>query len=956
MAVVRFSGCLLVLPCILAACGTSPEKVDRLSDTDELKFEREVTSVYVGDVTFLRFDASGKKELPASANSVRAAAKKAIKEEEFDEVGSPLPHAATLSVAMHYDAPRAYKYWQSYRKKVGSVTNIWGQETAAIYEKGRVRKTGYTTGMWRGYVTVHYEGRKVFHARYKTESGGSLEACAQDWIESALSYLPHKRLHRRGRPVFQGNPREVTNTVGMKLIRLPAGQFMMGSPKNEEKRSQDEAKRRTTIPKTFYMGVEEITRGQFEAFLRDTEYRTEAEREGFAHKYGKNEWEKEAGATWKTPGIMQTDEHPVTCVSWNDAVKFCEWLSRREGLTYRLPTSAEWEYACRAGRASPFHSGGTISSDDANYVGTEVYGKGKKGVFLGKTTPVASYKPNRWGFFDMHGNVWEWCADEQEEGARLKGVPEDIPLRVMRGGCYWNAPNVLRSACWSYAPQSIRRTGYGFRIVLEIPGTEPAVESEEGRKEAMREARARYREWASTTIPEDAPLVVVAPEGGDHTSVQAAIQAAQPHTRILVKPGMYKEALILTKPVEIIGDGPREKIVIESTDKPVIHMKADHAFVHNLSLRDRCSGDIAKKVLGVYMTRGRFVIDACDVTSATSCFMIRGKESMPLIRNCFVYDGGKAGIVAQGCGGEVENCDIHGHTWSGIEIAMESSLAVRNCRIHDMMQNGMFFHRKATGSVDDCEIFGNTHQGIRVDLGSDPQIRNAKVYRNGGTGIWVLNDGKGTFENCVAFKNGAFGLETRAGGNPTIRNCRIYANKSHGVLVVEKGAGTLEDCMVYANTHSGIVVSKEGNPTVRRCLIFEGKQAGVFIMNNGKGTFEDCDIFGNTFNGVEVKDGGQPTVLRCKIRNGKANGIFAHKNGKGTFGDCDIAYNANSGLATSTGARPTLRNCRINYNEKYAIQILKDGGGIVESCDLRRNGKDAWSSESGNVVRNNNRD
>jgi formylglycine-generating enzyme required for sulfatase activity len=185
---------------------------------------------------------------------------------------------------------------------------------------------------------------------------------------------------------------------------------------------------------------------------------------------------------WRTPGFEQSDDHPVVCISWNDAVALCEWLTKQvgQGWRFRLPTEAEWEYACRAGTTTPFYFGETISTDQANYNGTSLYGtspygtspygKWKQGVYRGKTTPVDNFPANAWGLKDMHGNVQTWCQDryglyssddnKDPQGDNVHNA------RVMRGGSWHNGPWNCRSARRDYASPDSRFDFYGCRVLL----------------------------------------------------------------------------------------------------------------------------------------------------------------------------------------------------------------------------------------------------------------------------------------------------------------------------------------------------------------------------------------------------------------------------------------------------------------------------------------------------------
>jgi len=229
---------------------------------------------------------------------------------------------------------------------------------------------------------------------------------------------------------------EVTNSIGMKLRLIPAGEFMMGSPGTESDREDDETQHRVTITKPFYLGETEVTQEQYEKVM------------------GTN------------PSEFKDPQNPVETVSWDDAVEFCRKLSampaeKTKGYEYRLPTEAEWEYACRSGTTTAYGFG-----DDASRLGDYGWFEDNSGS---KTHPVGEKKPNGWGLYDMHGNVYEWCQDRY--GNYPSGSATDPTGatsgsdRVLRGGSWFNYAGYCRSASRHWLTPVYRSDDLGFRVL-----------------------------------------------------------------------------------------------------------------------------------------------------------------------------------------------------------------------------------------------------------------------------------------------------------------------------------------------------------------------------------------------------------------------------------------------------------------------------------------------------------
>ena len=292
------------------------------------------------------------------------------------------------------------------------------------------------------------------------------------------------------------------NSLGMKLKFIPVGEFLMGGSKSAietarlfknkvENYEHEYPQHRVKITKPFQMGIHEVTVGQFRQFVSRSGYKTDAELDGIGGfgmdlSTGRIEgWQPKYN--WMNCGFHQSEEHPVLNITWDDASEFCKWLSKKEGKTYRLPTEAEWEYACRAGTTTIFQNGddpndlvkiGNVldqtmkSKLPSNALNAQSIVENSDGILF--TAPVGSFKPNAFGLYDMHGNLWEWCQDWYAVGYFSKSPvndpqgPASGTHHIIRGGS-WNGGAVFsRSATRNWKPTLSRSWGSGFRVVCEI--------------------------------------------------------------------------------------------------------------------------------------------------------------------------------------------------------------------------------------------------------------------------------------------------------------------------------------------------------------------------------------------------------------------------------------------------------------------------------------------------------
>jgi formylglycine-generating enzyme required for sulfatase activity len=246
----------------------------------------------------------------------------------------------------------------------------------------------------------------------------------------------------------------------MKLVLIPAGRFVMGSADSEPERYADEGpQREVVISRPFYLGVYPVTQREYEALMGKNP----------THFHSRDE---------------DGSDHPVDSMSWEKAVEFCKRLSnlpqeKAAGRVYRLPTEAEWEYACRAGTTTPFWWGDNASTKQANFDGNYPYGGAAEGPYLKQPTKVGTFQPNPWGLYDVHGNVWEWCGDWYDENYYRQGEnkdpqgPQSGPGRVLRGGSWRSNGWLCRAASRGHRDPGRRSQTVGFRVAVMLSPKTP---------------------------------------------------------------------------------------------------------------------------------------------------------------------------------------------------------------------------------------------------------------------------------------------------------------------------------------------------------------------------------------------------------------------------------------------------------------------------------------------------
>jgi len=312
----------------------------------------------------------------------------------------------------------------------------------------------------------------------------------------------------------------------------------------------------------------------------------------------------------------------------------------------------------------------------------------------------------------------------------------------------------------------------------------------------------------------DSSLVVAADGSGDYMTIIEALEVIPYRGTIKVKPGLYKERLIINKPVILEGFGSRDEIIIGC-----VELNTAFAVIRGLTFNGELD-DISENEPIVLISQGEPRIEDCDISGNGTAVVIRRTGTSPTVRRCIIHDCGEAIYVSDNGSGLIENCDIY-------------------------------------------EMDGD---GISITTGANPSIKKCKIHKGERSGIHVYENGIGTIEDCEIYENKSSGVQIRTGGNPSIKKCKIHNGENDGIYVYENGIGTIEDCEIYENKIHGIHIYSNGNPTILKCVISSHRSyAAIYGDSTSDGIIKDCNLSNNKL-AISLESGSRIVQKNNKIQ------------------------------------------------------------------------------------------
>jgi hypothetical protein len=337
-------------------------------------------------------------------------------------------------------------------------------------------------------------------------------------------------------------------------------------------------------------------------------------------------------------------------------------------------------------------------------------------------------------------------------------------------------------------------------------------------------------------------VVASAQGGGDYRSITEALANVTPGGRVLVRPGVYAETILLDKRVNVVGDGPRGEIVV-SGGAGCLKSSAEGARVAGLTLR----GAAGVAAFTVDVLRGELVLEDCDVSSDTlSCVAVHGPEAAPFIKRC---------------------------------------------RIHDGADSGLYFFDGAAGTIEDCEVYGNANVGVAITGGARPSIRRSKVYGGANAGVVVWEGGEVVLEECEVYGNRLANLGVSDGARLTARACHVHEGENSGVFVHREGEAVLEGCELYGHREAEAAVTTRGRLSLSGCRVHGGNDSGVLIREGGRALLRGCDVSDNAASGASVGAGSALAVAESSIYDNARYAVEAAAGANVRAEDSDLRGN-----------------------------------------------------------------
>jgi hypothetical protein len=440
------------------------------------------------------------------------------------------------------------------------------------------------------------------------------------------------------------------------------------------------------------------------------------------------------------------------------------------------------------------------------------------------------------------------------------------------------------------------------------------------------------------TQPEE--TVVVYPDAsGQKPTLREAMRDAFANTCLILKPGIYRETLVIKKNLQIRAEGAAGGVIVESPASAVVQVDDACVFLAGLVLKG-VAGKEKKTLPAVEVKSGHLVMEDCDVTSDIATVVeTKGANSEAVLRRCHLHDGKAGGIIFQDeAMGYLEECHLYQNKLSHVVIGKGCSPVLFSCKISHALMAGIYVTEGGEGLIENCDIWGNAVGGVQCRRGGNPHFRHSRISANERYGILIAEQGMGLYEKCQVFDNARMGVTIGQQSKPRFSGCQIFDNHGEGVEFIAQAHGELLDCEIFNNEEANVLIKDKSNPVLSRCVIHDGRKEGVLISTNSEGRFEQCEIHANTLAGASVTQISKPVFDHCVFHHGLENGILVQNGAVGEFIDCEVTHHRGTAVLVGGKSETHFERCHVLNNQGLGVHVDEASMPVLMSCVIRENG------------------
>jgi hypothetical protein len=418
--------------------------------------------------------------------------------------------------------------------------------------------------------------------------------------------------------------------------------------------------------------------------------------------------------------------------------------------------------------------------------------------------------------------------------------------------------------------------------------------------------------------------LVVAKNGkGQCMSLRVALRQAGPGCRILVMPGVYRESLVVDKPVEILGEGGPSEVVIESAKGPCLSLLAAGVRIGNLQLQGLDPDAAPSLQIGF-----EALVENCEIAAQSgAAVLVTGAE--PVLRDCNLRSCGSGGVLVQAHAGvRLQGCLITGEGRVGLRLASGSRSVATGCTIQNTRGVGVELRPGAHATLEDCRIAGQEAGGVEVEADARVELARCRITDSRSVGMLVLERGQAVLDDCELSGHACGGVHGVAGATVQLHGCRVSGNPGLGASVLGAGLITLDRCELKENQEPAVLVQDGATVQMKGCQVFDGQSFGVVCAGQGRGVLEDCEIYGNAKTGAKVEPGGSLLLVRCDLRDGRDTGILLFEDAEVTLEECVVHRNARGGILLAKHASDPILRGGGNQIQDSLMRVDAEGGVV----------------------------